>query len=369
MNILHVISAPVAGGIEVYVKQMAIELRRTGHQPTIVFISRAVEDGRDLDFERAFLSELQSAGVDYFFIGRSLRRMPWTGAWKILRYCAKKRVHIYHAHSKYGILLGALLRIPRFYTHHNILPGAPIFWFRLFNMLVDHYVGISQTCAGLLRRYTGRAVKVVRNGIDLSRFVPVVRKLPLESSMRCVCVGRIFEQKNYSLLVRSIALLSQAARRRLHISVVGEGPPKLVSALEREILAAGLTQHISLLGNQIDIPVNLGQSHVLLMTSAWEGLPIALLEATASGLPFVATDVGGCGEVAELCGNGIIVPSGDAQGFADALTELLNNPHRIAQLSEAAVQNAGRFSIGTSAKAHLDLYDRALPNHRKPKCG
>jgi glycosyltransferase involved in cell wall biosynthesis len=96
------------------------------------------------------------------------------------------------------------------------------------------------------------------------------------------------------------------------------------------------------------------------MSSAWEGMPIALLEASMSGLPFIATDVGGCAEVARLCGNGLIVPPGDAAAFAEALAGLVTDPEQIEALSRAALANAGIFSIETSAKAHLALYQRLL---------
>lgn len=360
LRILHVVSAPAAGGAEVYVKQLAVEQRRLGHQPRIAFLDRAQQAGRSPEFERRFLADLKSACVEYFFIGNASRRIPFLGAANVWRLCRSQRIQVYHSHLKYGILFGAFLRIPRFYTHHNSPPGLPIFLFRLFNLLVEYYVGISETCGDLLEGYTGRTATVIRNGVDLSRFMPKLRRMNSKLPISCVSVGRIFDQKNYPLLVRAIALLPRSAREKLHVSIVGEGLPQLVSELEHDIRVAGLTECIHLAGNQIDVPAILDQSRIFLMSSAWEGLPIALLEATASGLPFIATDVGACRELAELCGNGVIVPPDDPQAFADALTDLVENPGKLLALSRAAVTSAATLSIATAARDHLQLYTSVL---------
>jgi glycosyltransferase involved in cell wall biosynthesis len=104
------------------------------------------------------------------------------------------------------------------------------------------------------------------------------------------------------------------------------------------------------------------------MSSAWEGLPISLIEATASGLPFIATDVGGCRELAYLCGNGVIVPPGDAQALAGALTALVEDSGRRAALSKAAIAKAGKLSIEAAADEHLRLYAASSADGRDD-CG
>lgn len=358
LKILHVVSAPAAGGIEVYAKQLAAELRRLGHRPVMAFVGHAADHGRSQQFEDQYLRELDATGVEYFFIGDSSRRFPPIGAWRIWRYCRSNAVQIYHSHLVLGILFGILLGIPRFHSHHSSVIRLPPWGYRLMNPLVDQYIAISRACADLLERSTGRPVAIIRNGIDVARFAGWVRRTS-RPIVQCICVGRIVEAKNYPLLLESIELARDTGSDKFRVTIVGEGQAQLVAGLKREIRERGLAERVELLGNRIDVPELLGQSDLFLMSSAWEGLPISLIEATASGLPFIATDVGGCSELAYLCGNGVIVPPGDARAFADTLVALVEDCGRRAALSEAAIANAGKLSIQAAADEHLRLYARA----------
>lgn len=354
-KILHVVSAPAAGGIEVYVKQLAAEFRRLGHRPVIAFVGHAADHGRSQEFEEQYLRDLEAAGVEYFFIGDSSRRFPPVGVWRIWRYCRSNAVQIYHSHLVLGILFSILLGIPRFHSHHSSVIRLPAWGYRLVNPLVDQYIAISRACADLLARAAGRRVAIIRNGIDVARFAGRVRRTS-RPIVQCICVGRIVEAKNYPLLLESIALARDSGGDQFRVKIVGEGQAQLVAALEREVSERGLADRVELMGNRLDVPELLGQSDLFLMSSAWEGLPISLIEATASGLPFISTDVGGCSELAYLCGNGVIVPPGDARAFADALVALVEDGGRRAALSEAAIANAGKLSIQAAADEHLRLY-------------
>jgi glycosyltransferase involved in cell wall biosynthesis len=366
-KILHVVSAPAAGGIEVYVKQLAAEFRRLGHRPIIAFVGHAADHGRSQEFEERYLRDLAAARVEYFFIGDSSRRFPPIGAWRMWRYCRRNGVEIYHSHLVLGILLGILLGIPRFHSHHNSVVRLPPWGYRLLNVLVDQYIAISRACADLLEQVTGQSVAIIRNGIDIARFAGRVRRRS-KAIVQCICVGRIVEAKNYPLLLESIALARDSGSDAFRVKIVGEGQPQLVARLEREIRERGLSDRVELLGNRLDVPKLLGQSDLFLMSSAWEGFPISLIEATASGLPFIATDVGGCRELAYLCGNGVIVPPGDAQALAGALAALVEDCGRRTALSEAALANAGKLSIEAAADEHLRLYAAASEDGRDD-CG
>lgn len=359
MKVLHLISSPSAGGAEIYVKDLAISLKKSGQIVHIGFTSRAVELGHSLDFEDSFLEDLENYKIPYFFVGHECRKNPLLGAWRVRRYCAENGIEVYHSHLKYAILFGFFLRVPHIHTHHNIAPGSPLFLYRFFNLFVDAYVGISRICSESLVRFTGRPVTTIFNGVDtekISRFGGSVRCFSVP--IQCIAVGRIQPQKNYALLLDALRLLPSDVRSVLRVAIAGEGLPDAKNALMAMIERFGLESTVTLLGNRTDVPILLGQSHLFLMTSAWEGFPIALIEATVSGLPFISTDVGGCKEIASAGGNGIVISNGDARAFAHSLESLVRDPERFCKLSSNAIANSHRFSIESSMRDHMELYRR-----------
>ena len=361
LHIVHVISSPAAGGAEVYVKDLAGELARKGHRPAIAFISRSAEFGRSASFEQRYLAELDDRGIPYRFIGHESRRNPLTGALRIRRFCSDQRADIYHSHLKYALLFGAGIGIPHVHTHHNVRRHAPAWMWPVFNRIVTAYVGISALCAERLEVFTGRPVTLIRNAVDPGRIGGgFPRAVPPGETIACIAIGAPGEQKNFGLMVDALALLDDAGRRRVHLDIAGEASSADSDSLRARIAAAGLGRTIRLLGGRNDVPDLLRGAHLFLMSSAWEGMPIALLEATMTGLPFVATDVGGCAEVARLCGNGVIVPPGDAAAFARELAALIAEPARIEALSRSAVDRSPALGIEAAADAHLRLYESLL---------
>jgi glycosyltransferase involved in cell wall biosynthesis len=228
--------------------------------------------------------------------------------------------------------------------------------YKLFNLLVDAYIGISEICAEALSSFSGRSVAVIFNAVDRNRLKQAQLPRLGRGRLECIAVGRIQKQKNFALLVDAVSLLPRQIRDSIHISIAGEGPSADVSELRLAIGHAGLNETITLLGNRDDVPELLAQSQLFLMSSAWEGLPISLLEVSVTGLPFIATDVGGCREVAAKCGNGVMVPPGDARALANAIESLVLDRAKLRELAQNAQSNSGYFGIERAAREHLELY-------------
>ena len=361
LRILQLISSPAAGGAEVYVKGLSIELTRRGAQSFIGFLGHAADVGRSPDYERQFLAELDAAGIPYFFVGHETRHNPLLGAWRVRQLCVEHNINIYHSHLKYGIAFSVLLLIPRVHTHHTILPQAGRLMYSLFNLFVDAYVGISAVCADKLAGYTRRPVTTIFNAVNPEKLLPrAPTSLDVTAPLRCVAVGSVHAPKNYGLMVQAVALLPAEVRRAIRVSIAGEGPPEMMAALRAQIAESHLEDTIVLLGNRSDIPQLLNRSQLFLMSSAWEGFPIALIEAALSGLPCIVTDVGGCAELIDVCRNGIVVPPHDAPAFANAIASLVREPERLVELARNAIERSATFTISTAAEGHLTLYRRLL---------
>ena len=359
MKILHAIAGPGAGGAEVYVKDLLKSFTARGVECHVAFWGTASDFGRSSDFEAQFLADLKRSGIHYFFIGYASRKFPWLGAWRIMKYVKFNRIDIYHAHFLNAILYGILLRIHRIYTHHNIEMRGRRWQYFIFNFFVDAYVGISKKCAEKLHEITHRKVDLIYNAVDIDKINTAEKKRNYYcEKLKLIAVGRVTDQKNFFHLVDVICDVSKKHSNEIEVYIVGEGDSLYESRLIEYIKMNELSDTIFHLGNRSDVYDLFKICHVFLMSSDWEGLPISLLEATASGLPCIVTDVGGCREVIDLCGNGIVVPPRNILLFSQALERLINHRYLLQEYEQSALRHSHLLSIENSVNLHSELYGR-----------
>lgn len=136
--------------------------------------------------------------------------------------------------------------------------------------------------------------------------------------------------------------------------IVGDGPMR--SMVERRVAETGSSARVVLAGNRDDVERLLPALDVFLITSRSEGLPRGMLEALASGVPVVSTDVGGVCELLTGERNGFICPVGDVKGLADAVTEILATPGLSARLLKDVDTDLEPFSAEKMVADLKDLY-------------
>lgn len=364
MRILQIITAPASGGAETFVRDLSCALATLGHSLHVCFIDRAVDLGRDQAFEATFLSRLDDHNISYSFLGHEVRRQPWLGALRLRRLVRRLKVDVIHSHLAYGnVFAAAVPRVPLVYTHHNELMRFPKPYWRYFRFRVARFIGISNVCAANLIRYCGVAdrVTLIRNGIDLSTVVQRTPKIADHTSaLRAVCVGNISPQKNYPLLAEALARLEPSDCVRIRVDVFGEGDPAIKEACSEILRKAGIAPNImKFKGISSRIRETLSDYDIFLMSSDWEGLPIALIEAAAAGLPTIVTDVGGCRELVESGPSGIVVPPSDTTAYHAAVREMLIKPELREAFSQNALNSALEYSIFESANKHCLIYKEA----------
>lgn len=163
----------------------------------------------------------------------------------------------------------------------------------------------------------------------------------LEIPARCtllLSVGRLVYEKAYEVLIRAMDLV---VREYPGVVLAIAGSGVLRAELQRLIDELHLTGKIRLLGDRQDVADLMVNADIFVMPSRSEGMPMALLEAMGSGLPVIATQVGGLGEVVEDHSQGILVPAEDHQKLAKAILELLHDP-------------ALRKSMGRNARRRIE---------------
>jgi glycosyltransferase involved in cell wall biosynthesis len=198
--------------------------------------------------------------------------------------------------------------------------------------------------------------RVVYNGVDAERFHPRAGRSP--GPLRIGTVGRIERQKNLDLFLAAACNLLQTKEDAI-FEVVGEG--SLKDAFERRVAAAGLAANIRFVGTSARIPEFLRGLDQFWLTSDWEGTPNVVLEAMASGLPVLATRVGGTPELIDDGRTGCLVDAGDEAGLSALARDLAEDPGRARRLGEAARREVeARFSVPAMVAATEDVYREVL---------
>jgi colanic acid/amylovoran biosynthesis glycosyltransferase len=208
-------------------------------------------------------------------------------------------------------------------------------------------------------------VEVVRCGVDLSQFAYRGPKEP-DGRFRIVAVGSLEEKKGQSFLVEACALL-EAQSRNIECHILGEGPQR--ASLERLIRDRQLQHCVSLLGalNSSQVAEELSKADVFIMPSVvasnkmMEGIPVALMEAMAVGLPVIASHISGIPELVEDRVSGVLVPERDPQAIATAVGLIMEDPSLRARLGIGARQVISeRYNLRTNARQLADLFDSVL---------
>jgi glycosyltransferase involved in cell wall biosynthesis len=206
-------------------------------------------------------------------------------------------------------------------------------------------------------------IEIISNGVDTRRYRSVANR----SATRCMLgfkgdeilytvVGTLKEQKGHRYLIDAVAPLI-VRTPRLHILIVGDG--ELRGHLKDQVHAAGIDGNVHFLGNRSDVPAILSASDAFVLPSLWEGLPMALIEAMASGLPVIATQVSGSQQVVEQDRSGILVQPGEVPPLRQAIEYLLADPEWARQLGKAAQRRIEEaYSAHRQAEEHLILYRR-----------
>jgi glycosyltransferase involved in cell wall biosynthesis len=252
---------------------------------------------------------------------------------------------------------------------HNQEQGAR--WrylaFRLTDPLSDVTTTISRMALDetVRRRGVGRrGIVLVPNGIrlDWSGRTDGVRdatraSLDLGDRFTWLTAGRLTNAKRHEDLLAAVRIV-KASAPDVQVLVAGSGP--LQGTLEARIREWGLASNVTLLGLRLDVPALMQAADAFVMSSAWEGLPMVLLEASASCLPIVATDVGGSRDVIADGETGLLVPPGDPPALAAAmLRSMAMSPDARREMGGRAQQRTmSRFDMERVADRWEDLYQR-----------
>lgn len=208
-------------------------------------------------------------------------------------------------------------------------------------------------------------IVVIPNGVDVARYEGIVDVAAVRGEFGfrhddfvAVMVGTFKRQKGHVHLVDAASVLRDT-HPGVRYLLVGDG--ELRAGIQEQVRRLGLDDIVRFAGSRRDVPALLTASDCFVLPSLWEGLPVALLEAMASGLPCVATDVSGTQQVVVPRVTGRLVPPGDAAALAAGLGAMADDPGRAAAMGAAGKRRVeAEFSAHKQAEDHLERFEADL---------
>lgn len=248
---------------------------------------------------------------------------------------------------------------PKRFSHHVL--------YRLGSRWVDGLVAVSgdvkKSILKTMKGIPAEKINVILNSVDLARYGKNFNRIAVRSRLGfgetehlMAMVATFKKQKGHKFLVDAAASLIPDFPH-LHILLVGDG--ELIDELQNQVRELDLEQNIHFLGMRNDIPEILVASDSFVLPSLWEGLPMALIEAMASGLPVIATDVSGTRQVMEPGKTGLMVKPGDVQGLVYSIMDLLNNSEQAHVMGKTARKKVEMmFNAKKQAEEYLTLFKK-----------
>ncbi len=239
-----------------------------------------------------------------------------------------------------------------FKTYHQL--GSPFIkhvWKQSFSVVAN-----SEGLKELALKFYGRVpISIIPNGVDLDYFKPCERDW---SSSHLLFIGRVVYQKGLDLLVRALSHLKKLS---WDLSIVGDGSYK--EQLLSQIDDNQLSDRVHILGwrSKEELLSNLAHANIFINPSRHEGMPNAVLEAMACGLPIIASRIAGNEDLVRHGENGLMINSENEDELKDALQILITEKdlcQRMGAFSRKMVEQ--QFSWSHSGEQYLDLLRRSL---------
>jgi len=353
INVLYLLTAFVIGGAEKVVARTVRKLDRAKYNITVAALT--VGSGRLID-------ELKSADVQ--IINLDMRfKYDIRILGKLYSLLKKERIDLIYAYLFHPILLGTIigkaLRIPIILHSLQNIPQTEnplrLKLYRLVSRYSDMTTPVSEAVRLQYQNISKSRLFTIYNSINVDQYA--CERKPLTGSKVVIgCTGRLHEKNGHLHLIEAASILDN---RKLCYRFVGSGEEE--TKLKELVKQKHLDDCINFVGFRYDIPRQLAMLDIYVQPSLYEGLPNSVLEAMASGLPVIATDVGGTSEAIIDGKTGLLIPPKDAKAIAEKITYLIEHPdvaRRIGCNAKAYVKR--RFSIESMVRKTEELFETMI---------
>jgi glycosyltransferase involved in cell wall biosynthesis len=363
---------PHSGGIERSTYEVSRRIASMGHDVTVLTLGRV-----EADTEIDGLHVVRVPGWDIAGLTGAQTKLSlhvWPAVRRLIR---ERKIELMHVHGLFfqtalaGAIVGRLCGVPVVTTAHigsiDSVGGlygrlASIYEQTAGRMLLQSSHQVIAVSQDVAHHVAGLGVApnkltVVYNGVDFARYADARRCVGVSRPPRLVFVGRLTRNKGPDVFLDA---LREVMNRfpDAECWFVGDGP--LRPELKRRARQYGLSAKVRFLGERDDVPELLAQCDVFVRPSFTEGMPLAVLEAMAAGLPVVATRVGGTAEVVLHGQTGFIVAPGDAEALGACLQKLLGDRELREHMGELGRKAAPAYDWDRTTQKTLAVYEKAL---------
>ena len=368
-HVVHFIYRFSPGGLENVVVQLVNHLPRELFRHTVISLT---------DVDPDFAQRMDNSSVEFIELnkppGQPFALYP--RVYRMLRRLRPDVLHTCNLAALEFVPVGAFARVPlRVHAEHGMDTaelGEKASVYRklrkIYNPFVSQYVVVSNALQTYLRDKIGVAhhrVHLIPNGVDTEQFRPrepddhLPAGFPFQSERDWVIgtVGRQVAIKNPMLLAEAFIALVASGRTgvsRLRLAMVGDGP--LRESIAQRMRAAGLEDRLWLPGVRSDVAQILRAFDCFVLPSLSEATSCTLQEAMATGLPIVATDVGGNADLLRQGDCGSLVPSGDVQALAAQIHRHFQMGEINPQASEALASAKKHHGLDVAIRRYQELF-------------
>jgi len=325
---------------------------------------------------QAKLGDLQAQGIEVLPLDRRTRAdlLPWA---RFARFLRSEHVDVIHAHmfgsNFWGTVLGRLTRVPVVIAHEHTWSFEGQHVRRLIDRSVigrfaDVVIAVSEADRRRMIDIVGipaERIVLIPNGIPEPAAGDGVRvrdELGLPADAPVLLLTAVLRpQKAIDVMLRALAILRETVPD-VRLMVVGPGEADGLLALASEL---GIGDAVSFLGHRADIPSLLAAANIGVLSSDFEGSPLAVLEYMAAGLPVVATRVGGLPQLVDEGRSGLLVPRRNPAALAAAIASVITD-HELARAmgERGRTRQRAEYSSEAMAARVYALYDKLLADAR-----
>lgn len=359
------------GGAERQLTLLVSELQKQcGFSPVVFCMSNAIEP---------YGNALTAAGVDWYApplrAHSKLHRLWW-----LIRELSKSRYSLVYGILNTGNIYGGaaamVARLPFMGSIRSAdanLPSVLRFLSGFFCRRAHLVVANSPSCVESLRndlRVTHSRIRIIPNAVvlpevALNTHLCMRQRWGIPADAFLVgTLANLKAEKRVSFFLQVAASMHQLGSVPLHFVWIGEGPERAHIAKYLEPFPSALADTVHFPGASLEVADCLAAFDAFVLTSSYEGLPSALLEAMAAGLPCIATNVAGSRDVIEALVNseiGVLADPEDPVRFASGLLDLIRNPDRMRRLGENAAQHVkAKYGLETMVREFCNAFDGVI---------